>query len=119
MSRFILPLLAAAAAAPAIAADPAPRAAEEVRIPFPDRGGIRSFHAEGNDVLYVQDRRRNWYRAELVGQCLGLGHALRVGFDTRGSSVFDRFSQVVVGGERCPIASLEPSEKPRKKRRKA
>jgi hypothetical protein len=111
-------ILLLALAAPA-GAEPSKRDAEEVRIPFPARGGIRNFHAESEDVVYVQDRRRNWYRAELVGPCYGLQRAIRIGFDTRGSSVFDRFSHILVGHERCPIASLEPSERPQRKRRKA
>ena len=90
---------------------------EEVRIPFPSRGGIRNFHAVSDEVLYLQDRRRNWYKAELVGPCIGLSHAMGIGFDTRHGSVFDRFSHIVVRGERCPIASLTRSEGPPRKRK--
>ncbi|HEX2764327.1 MAG TPA: DUF6491 family protein [Allosphingosinicella sp.] len=95
----------------------APAAAPEVRIPFPDRGGIRNFHAESEDVLYIQDRHRRWYRADLVGPCLGLGHALAIGYDTHGGG-FDRFSHIIVGPERCAIASLTPSEGPPRRHRK-
>jgi hypothetical protein len=111
--------LAAALAAPAGARPHRPVAdAAEVRIPFPGRGGIFNFHAVSDHVLYIQDRHRRWYRAELVGPCFGLQHAIAIGYDTHGSSVFDRFSHILVGSETCPIASLTPSEGPPRKHRK-
>ena len=118
MKKILILLAAGFAAAPAAAlAGKQAANEEEVRIPFPARGGIRSYHAVSEEVLYIQDRRRNWYKAELVGPCIGLRGAIRVGFDTRFSSVFDRFSHIVVGQERCQIASLTRSEPPPRKRR--
>jgi hypothetical protein len=121
-------LAAALLAAPLAAAPPheeasggevrpeeAPRA-EEARIPFANfRGGVRSFHADEVDVVYLQDRRRNWYRAELIGSCFGLPYARAVGVDTRGSSVFDRFSSLIVEGERCQLQSLTRSGRPERR----
>ncbi|HEY0412793.1 MAG TPA: DUF6491 family protein [Allosphingosinicella sp.] len=117
MRNLILSVAAAAAlTAPAAASPPAPPpAGEEARIPFADFGGIRDFHAVGDDVLYLQDRARNWYRARLFGPCFGLPWALRVGIDTRGSSSFDRNSAVLVDGERCRIESVTRSGPPPKK----
>jgi hypothetical protein len=117
MRNLPLLLLAAALAAPAAAAPP-PRApsakAEEVRIPFPGFR-IRNFHAESRDVVYLEDHGRNWYRAEVIGPCTELPFAHAIGIDTRGSSSFDRFSAIVVRGDRCPLLSLTRSEKPAKK----
>jgi hypothetical protein len=101
--------LSAAAAAP-------PRASEDVRIPFPERGGIISMQADGEDALFVQDRHGDWYHARLYGPCFGLARALGIGFDTRGSGSFDRFSTIVVGDERCQIQSLARSGPPPSKR---
>jgi hypothetical protein len=129
MIKLILPAFAAALlSAPLAAAQPpaqeardgtprqeAPRA-EEARIPFANfRGGVRSFHADEQDVVYLQDRRRNWYRAELIGSCFGLPFARAVGIDTRGSSVFDRFSTLIVEGERCKLQSLTRSARPERR----
>ena len=116
MTKLILALAAAALlAAPAFAKpDPSPPpTGEEVRIPFANmRGGIRSFHAEDQDTVYIQDYRRNWYRAEIVGACIGLPWAMRIGVDTRGSSTFDRSSSLLVEGDRCQLVSLTRSERP-------
>jgi Family of unknown function (DUF6491) len=112
--RLVLPILALAAAAmPADAAPdaPAPRA-EEARIPFVGFGSIRSFRTAGDDVLYLQDMRRRWYRAELSGPCHGIEAALRIGVDTRFSSTLDNSGTLIVDGRRCPIHSLVPSEEP-------
>jgi hypothetical protein len=109
-------LLLALAAAPAPATPPAPAsasapAAEEVRIPFP-RFGVRSFRTVGDDVVYLQDRRRDWYRAELAGSCVGLPMALRIGVDSRFGDVLERGSTLIVDGDRCTVSSLVRSAAP-------
>jgi hypothetical protein len=116
MTRLLLTL--ALIAAPAAAAPPATEAGD-ARIPFPNRGGIVRMQAEREEVIYVQDRHHDWYRAELYGPCLGLARSLRIGFDTRGSNDFDRFSTIVVGDERCQIRSMAPSAPPPSKRRRS
>src|SRR5687767_1429461 len=104
-------LLAAAAAAPAPATPPRPEA-EQVSIPFATHPrAIRNFEAASDDVIYLQDRNRRWYRAE-VGYCFGLKWATAIGYDTRGGLSLDRFGAVLVDGERCPILSLTRSEGP-------
>lgn len=118
--KYLFLALAALSAAP-VAAQPRPaasaQAAEEVRIPFVSFGGIRSFRADRDDEVYIEDRSRNWYRAELYGPCFGLPWALRIGIDPRGSS-FDRFSVLLVERERCQIRSLVRSGPPPKKAKK-
>jgi hypothetical protein len=118
MTKFLLglALLAApAVAAPAAAAPPA-APSDDVRIPFVARGGILRMEPAGEEALYIQDRHRDWYRATLNGPCYGLTRTLRIGFDTRGSSNFDRFSTILVGDERCQIQSLVASGPPPSKR---
>jgi hypothetical protein len=113
-------MLAASASASAVASTPDKAESAktvEVRIPFANFGGIRNFDAVEEDVVYIQDRRRNWYRAQLYGPCIGLRNAIGIGVDTRGSSSFDRFSTLVVGHERCAIHSLVRTEKPERRRR--
>ena len=109
---FALALVAAPAAA---APHPAP--AGEVRIPFPDKGGIVRMQADGDEALWVQDRHYAWYRAELYGPCYGLSRALGIGYDTHGGD-FDRYTTILAGGERCQIRSLAPSDPPPPKRRR-
>jgi len=117
MMKTIAIALAAglAIAAPAAARRPPapePVIGQEARIPFVNVRGIHSFHADDEDVVYLQDYRRRWYRAELNGPCFGLPWAMRVGVDTRGSSSFDRDSVLLVGDERCLLSSLTYSGPP-------
>jgi hypothetical protein len=113
------PMIAFAAcfalAAPAAAKHgpvPAPAIGQEAHIPFASMGGIRSFHADDDNIVYLQDYRRRWYRAELIGPCYGLQWAMRIAVDTRGSSTFDRSSALFVGQERCMLDSLTYSGPP-------
>ncbi len=111
--RLALLTLALAAGAPALAQPDSPRQRPaEARIPFVSFGSIRTFRTAGEDVIYLQDTRRNWYRAELTGPCPGIERALRIGVDSRFSSTLDNSSTLIVDGQRCPIHSLVRSEKP-------
>jgi hypothetical protein len=116
MKNALALLLAAAVAAPAFAA-PAPRA-EEVSIPFANhRHAIRDFEAPSDEIVYLQDRRRRWYRAD-VGHCQGLRWAPSIGYDTRGGINLDSFGAILVDGQRCPIVSLTRSDGPPRKAKK-
>jgi hypothetical protein len=111
MKHAILFLACAAAAVPAFAA-PGPPADEQARIPFPRYGGVRNFRAVEDGVVYLQDARRAWYRAELAGPCQGLRWALRIGLDTRFGSMLERGSTLIVDGDRCTVTSLVRSAGP-------
>jgi len=113
MKALLLPLalLAAAGSAP-----PQP---DEARIPFIGFRTIRTFHPVDDDTLYLQDTRRNWYRATLAGPCFNLMHALRIGVDTRYTGdTLDNTSSFLVDGQRCPIHSLVRSDPPPSRRRR-
>jgi len=108
-----LPLLLLAAAAAPAPPESGPPRGPETSIPFVNHPrAIRTFEAVGDDVVYLQDRRSRWYRAELGGPCFGLRWANRIGYDTRGSLSLNRFSAILVDDERCPIVSLTRSEPP-------
>ena len=106
----------------ALLAGAAPAAAEfrpiEMSIPFVSHGGIRDWRAIDHDTLYVQDIHGYWYRAELMSNCFHLPYAEAIGFDARGTDRFDRFSSVIVRGQRCPLQSFVASGPPPKKERK-
>ncbi|MFN3944208.1 MAG: DUF6491 family protein [Allosphingosinicella sp.] len=115
MKKALLTLGAALVAAGGISAAgaaPARDAPREARIPFVNHGGIRDFVPAGRDVVYLQDRSRQWYRAELMGPCLGLPFARAIGVETWGASSFDRFGMLIVEGQRCPVQSLVRTERP-------
>jgi hypothetical protein len=96
--------LAAGLTAPLIAQ---PAAHEpEARIAFVNHGGIRNFRPAGRETVYLQDRGRQWYRAELMGPCPGLPWAIALGVEPRGTSSLDRFGALIVDGQRCQLHSL-------------
>ncbi|HEX8241091.1 MAG TPA: DUF6491 family protein [Allosphingosinicella sp.] len=104
----VIILLAAALAAPAAA----PAGSEQVSIPFANhRDSIRDFEAPDDEILYLQDRQRRWYRVDL-GHCFGLKWAQAIGYDTRGGLSLDSFGAILVDGRRCPIVSLTRSDGP-------
>ena len=114
---FPLVLAALAAAAPLAASPPeGGYVAEQVRIPLAGYR-VRSFRTVGFDTVFFRVGRRDWYRADLIGHCLGLPNALRLGFDTHGSSTLDNTSSVIVGGESCRIGSLVRVAEPPRRRR--
>jgi len=95
---------------PARAAAPA-----DITIPFVNHGGIRDWAADGDHGLYVQDAHNRWYYASLMSPCTNLPYAEGIGFETRGVDTFDKFSSVVVRGQRCPVTDLVASAGPPKK----
>jgi len=100
-----------------------PAAAEfkpiEMSIPFVSHGGIRDWRAIDRDTLYVQDIHGHWYRAELMSGCHDLPFANAIGFEAWGTDRFDKFSSVIVRGQRCPLESFVASGPPPKKARKS
>lgn len=111
---FLAALAAATLAGSASAAPP-----EEASISFVSSGSINNWRVIDRDTLYVQDVHRKWYRAELMGPCFDLNFAQAIGFDVRGTDRFDKYSSIVVRGQRCPVQSLVASAPPPKKVKKA
>ncbi len=113
-------VLAALLAAPAFAAEPAinwnpsPQAASapQARIPFARQGGIDNWTVIDEKTLYVQDRHRQWYRADLMGHCIGLRFAQRIGFKFEVDGSFDKFSSIRYDRQNCPLTSLTKSDPP-------
>ena len=112
----ILVLLGTAAAEPAAEPAPATTAAEEVRVPLA-QFRLRRFRVLGDDVVYLQGPRRQWYRAQLVEPCYALRGAMTIRFDTYGSSTLDKTSSILAGAESCRIHSLTLSDPPPRRAR--
>ena len=89
-------------------------------IPFANHGGIRDWHADRDQGLWVQDIHRQWYYAKFMSPCLGLDFAQSIGFDTHPLGRFDQFSSVFVPGEgRCTVQSFTQSGAPPSAKAKA
>jgi hypothetical protein len=109
-----IPLLAAALAASSIALLPAggALAAKQTMIPFADLGNIRDWQSEDPNELYVQSANRNWYRITFWAPCNGLPFAIGIGFVTDPTGHLDRYSSILVDGQRCWFKTFERSEAP-------
>lgn len=110
IATIFLPIALALTPASAPVSD---RPEPQARIPFVNHGSVRNFRPVGDDVVYLQDTRRNWYRADLAVPCFNLRSSIRIGVDTRFGGTLDSTSSFIVNGERCPIRSLVRSSERR------
>jgi hypothetical protein len=98
---------------PAImAASPAPE--PEAQIAFAKKN-IWKWQVVDEKTVLIQDQGRQWYKATLFGTCIDLPFADRLGFDSSPSDTFDKFSAILVRGQRCPLSSLVKTTAPPKK----
>jgi hypothetical protein len=67
--------------------------------------------------LWIKANRK-WYYAELFMDCPDLPWAESVGFVAGGPGSFDRYSYILVRGERYPLRSLTASTEPPREERK-
>jgi hypothetical protein len=82
-------------------------------IPFANRS-VRGFTVTKDDTLILESTGGRFFKVEVWSPCqrdLPFAHA--IGLDTRGGGRLDRFSQIVIGRQRCPIQSLDEIENPR------
>ncbi|WP_242147904.1 DUF6491 family protein [Sphingomonas sp. BAUL-RG-20F-R05-02] len=86
---------------------------KETSIPLLRSQNLYNFETDGDRGAWLQDQQRRWYYAKVLGRCLGLSFATRIGVDTRfnGGSL-DRTGTLLVDGQRCPIDSLTASAGP-------
>jgi hypothetical protein len=111
---FLMAALIAASGASgraATAQDPVQSSAH-ASIPFVDHGGIRDWRADNDRSLWIQARNDQWFYAETFGPCIGLKFANRIGFVTEPSGSFDRFSSIIVDGQKCTIDTLRETAPP-------
>jgi hypothetical protein len=81
---------------------------------FADLGGIRDWRADTDKALLVEGENRNWYRATFYTPCVGLRFAQAVAFVTEPSGSLDRFSSILVQGERCWFKTFARTDPPSK-----
>jgi hypothetical protein len=99
-------------APPPTAAAAAPAA--EVQIPFA-KHSIWNWQVVDDKTVLIQDQGRRWYKATLFGTCVNLSFANQIGFDSSPGGTFDKFSALLVRGQRCPLTSLVNTTAPAKK----
>ncbi len=112
-------LLAAALVATPAYAKPATQPRElgvETSIAFPGNATIRNWQADDDDGVWIQDGRKNWYYGKFFGPCHNIDFAQAIGVDTAGLSRLDRFSTILVRGDRCQLTSFVTSAPPPSKK---
>jgi len=117
--KFALaPLLALSlVVSPALVAKSLPAATQPAAsIPFANQHGVRDWVAEGDQTIYVQDSVRRWYRARLFAPSVDLLFVQTIGFDTGSLGSLDRWSTVIIRGQRYPLQSFERVAGPPAKR---
>jgi hypothetical protein len=97
---------------PSSAAAPAP--APEAQIAFAKRN-IWNWQVVDDQTVLIEDQGRRWYKATLFSRCIDLPFADRIAFDSNPSGTFDKFSAILVRGQRCPLKSLVETSAPPKK----
>ncbi len=97
-----------------------PELGVEASIAFPNYAAIRNFEADGDKGIWIEDQNRRWYYGAFLGTCHGLNFSQAIGFDTRGTSRFDRYSRILVEGDRCAFDNFVTAQKPlsRKERKR-
>lgn len=77
-----------------------------VTIPFVDLGGIEDWRAVGDEAILIKARNDEWYHASFFSRCMGLNYSTAVGFVTQPAGSLDKFSSILVDGERCWFKDL-------------
>ena len=91
---------------------------KETTIAFASNGGIRNWEAgpPKSGIIYVQDRRLDWYRVEMSGPCIeSKGGPLTVVYTTDNGGAFDTFSRLTFpdyGHRTCGVKSITTSLPP-------
>jgi hypothetical protein len=99
---------------PASSAAAAPAPPAEAQIPFAKRN-IWNWQVVDDQTVLIQDQGRRWYKAVLFNHCIDLPFANTIAFDSNPGGTFDKFSAILVRGQRCPLISLVETTAPPKK----
>jgi hypothetical protein len=86
---------------------------ENASLPFADRR-IQDYQVARDDSLILRAGPSRWYRATVWETC---ANDLRwaydhIGLDLRPNGTLNRFSTIIVRGQRCPIQTLDRIERP-------
>jgi hypothetical protein len=85
---------------------------KETAIDYAARGGIRDWHADDEQSIYLMDRTGRWYRATFSHRCLNLPSNQAIAFETDALGRFDRFSTIGTADMRCQVESIVRSPRP-------
>jgi hypothetical protein len=81
-------------------------------IPFVRSNGVLEWRAVADDLLYVRGFNGSWHLVRTSVACPRLRNATSIGFVTSGLGELDRFGQILVEEDRCPISSISYANAP-------
>lgn len=88
----------------------------QATIPFINmRDSIQTWQADGQNGIWFQDARRQWYYGTMFAPCTGLDFAVQIGIKNTTLNQLDRYSEIVVPNEHmgpCLLRSLVKSDAP-------
>lgn len=87
-----------------------------VTIPRVDQGNIMAWQVLDARTVYLQDRARRWYRADMRGACVRLAFGGQLGFRTGPGGRLDAGSQILSRAGACTIKTLVTADGPPAKR---
>jgi hypothetical protein len=91
----------------------------EAEIPFARFGGVQDWQPDGRRGVIIRGRGQDqWYYGTLMGTCSNLPFETAIGIEQDTRNVIDRYSMIIVGGERCALNSFVMSEPPPNQRKK-
>ena len=102
--------IAAAAATPTVPVFPL----GETTIRDAAGGGIRDWHSDDGQSIYLRDRSGRWYRATFAGPCPGAVYSSTIGINSDALGAFDRFGTISTDRGLCSVTSVVRSAKPAK-----
>jgi hypothetical protein len=106
--RSILALSLMAPATVALAAAPAQPA-----LQFDQLGPVKAWRAGGENIVFVQDSKGQWYKATLFETCMSLDTSKGVKFQTEIDPATNaKESKVVVDRHICTVQTLAKSDPP-------
>lgn len=94
LARYLVPIAVLAMAPGTAMADQHQEQAQSdsrASIPFADTVGIWDWRSDGDQTVYLQDSRRQWYRAELFGPAPELPFVEFIGIDAGPTGTLDKF----------------------------
>ena len=109
MKNLIRPIIAAGLctiAATSWAADGG-RLPDSLKFTFNDLGGVRSWKAGSDTVVFVKSRTEQWYKAEMAETCMALDTKKGITFIVETDPVTNaKTNAVVVDRHICHVTSL-------------
>lgn len=89
-----------------------PLAAKPTRTPpaeiaFANHGGIDDWRSDGDRTIYFKGNGNRWYKAVLFAPATDLGFREGLRIDTGPTDTLDKWSAVIIHGQRYPFTSFE------------